>query len=52
MEYLPEKRRTQKTQILKKEAKIADFRNYLADEQVVLGLVKCKQPRPGSACVL
>ena len=52
MEYLPEKRRTQKTQILKKEAKIADFRNYLADEQVVLGLVKCKQLRSGSTNVL
>ena len=42
MEYLPEKRRTQKTQVMKKEAKIADFRNYLADEQVVLAMVKCK----------
>ena len=27
---------------MKKEAKIADFRNYLADEQVVLAMVKCK----------
>jgi len=26
MEYLPEKKRTQKTQILKKEQKIAKFR--------------------------
>ena len=42
MEYLPEKRRTQKTQVMKKEAKIAEFRNYLADEQVVLAMVKCK----------
>ena len=42
MEYLPEKKRTQKTQILKKEAKIADFRKKLVDNNVVLALVKCK----------
>ena len=42
MEYLPEKRRTQKTQVMKKEKKIREFRNYLADEQIVLSLTKCK----------
>ena len=42
MEYLPEKKRTQRTQILKKEAKIGEFRTYLADDQVVLAFVKCK----------
>ena len=42
MEYLPEKKRTQKTQVLKKDAKIAEFRKYLADDQVVLAFVKCK----------
>ncbi len=43
MEYLPEKKRTQQTQILKHEAKIHDFRNYLCDSEVVLAIVKCKQ---------
>ena len=42
MEYLPEKKRTQKTQILKKEQKIARFRNQLVDNNVVLAIVKCK----------
>ena len=42
MEYLPEKKRTQKMQIMKKEQKIRDFREYLADSEVVLALVKCK----------
>ena len=42
MEYLPEKKRTQKTQILKKEAKIADFRRKLVDNNVVLAITKCK----------
>ena len=32
MEYLPEKKRTQKTQVIKKEAKVAEFRRYLADD--------------------
>ena len=45
MEYLPEKKRTQKTQILKKEAKISEFRKYLADNEVVLAFVKCKFAR-------
>ena len=42
MEYLPEKKRTQKTQILKKEAKIAQFRQELVDNNVVLAIVKCR----------
>ena len=42
MEYLPEKKRTQKMQVLKKEGKIRDFREYLADSEVVLAIVKCK----------
>ena len=42
MEYLPEKRRTQKTQVLKKEEKISQFRGYFADNEVVLSFVKCK----------
>ena len=47
MEYLPEKKRTQKTQILKKEAKIKQFRQELVDNNVVLAIVKCKsQPVP------
>ena len=40
MEYLPEKKRTQKMQILKKEAKIRDYREYLVDNDVVLSMVK------------
>ena len=46
MEYLPEKKRTQKTQILKKEQKIREFRQQLVDNNVVLAIVKCKSPRP------
>lgn len=42
MEYLPEKKRTQKTQILKKEQKIHKFRQELVDNNVVLAIVKCK----------
>jgi hypothetical protein len=42
MEYLPEKKRTQKTQILKKEQKISQFRQELVDNNVVLAIVKCK----------
>ena len=42
MEYLPEKKRTQKTQILKKEARIRQFRQELVDNNVVLAIVKCK----------
>ena len=42
MEYLPEKRRTQKTQVLKKEQKIREFRGYLADKDIVLSFTKCK----------
>ena len=42
MEYLPEKKRTQKTQILKKEQKIHQFRQQLVDNNVVLAIVKCK----------
>ena len=42
MEYLPEKKRTQKTQILKKEQKIRQFRQELVDNNVVLAIVKCK----------
>lgn len=45
MEYLPEKKRTQKQQIMKKEAKVAAFRKYLADEEIVLAIVKCKSIR-------
>lgn len=42
MEYLPEKKRTQKIQALKKEEKTREFREFLADQGVVLALVKCK----------
>jgi len=42
MEYLPEKKRTQKTQIIKKEQKIRQFRQELVDNNVVLAIVKCK----------
>ena len=42
MEYLPEKRRTQKAQVLKKEEKTRVFREYLANNDVVLSVVKCK----------
>ena len=42
MEYLPEKKRTQKTQIIKKEEKIRQFRQELVDNNVVLAIVKCK----------
>ena len=42
MEYLPEKKRTQQAQVRKKEAKLKDFRQFLADKEVVLALVKCK----------
>ena len=42
MEYLPEKKRTQKTQIAKKEQKIREFRQELVDNNVVLAIVKCK----------
>jgi hypothetical protein len=42
MEYLPEKKRTQKMQILKKEEKVRGFREYLAKNDVVLAIVKCK----------
>ena len=44
MEYLPEKKRTQQAQIRKKEEKLKDFRQYLADKDVVLAIVKCKYP--------
>lgn len=44
MEYLPEKKRTQKIQIQKKEAKLKNFRSYLANNDVVLMIVKCKSP--------
>ena len=40
MEYLPEKKRTQQAQIRKKEAKLKNFRKYLADKDVVLAMVK------------
>ena len=42
MEYLPEKKRTQQAQIRKKDAKLKNFRQYLADKDVVLAIVKCK----------
>ena len=42
MEYLPEKKRTQQAQIRKKEEKLHDFRQFLADKEVVLAIVKCK----------
>ena len=44
MEYLPEKKRTQKTQIIKKEQKIREFRQELVDNNVVLAIVKCRFP--------
>ena len=40
MEYLPEKKRTQMAQIRKKEAKLKNFRTYLADKDVMLAMVK------------
>ena len=42
MEYLPEKKRTQQTQIMKKEKRIREFRHELVDNNVVLAIVKCK----------
>ena len=42
MEYLPEKKRTQQSQIRKKENKLRDYRQFLADKEVVLAIVKCK----------
>ena len=42
MEYLPEKKRTLKLQIQKKESKVKDFREYLANNDIVLAIVKCK----------
>ena len=42
MEYLPEKKRTQKSQVLKKEDKTRKYREYLANNDVVLSMVKCK----------
>jgi hypothetical protein len=42
MEYLPEKRRTQKAQVLRKEEKTRGYREYLANNDVVLSIVKCK----------
>ena len=47
MEYLPEKKRTQKAQVLKKEEKTRQFREYLANNDVVLSMVKCKSNKPG-----
>ncbi len=41
MDYLPEKKRTQQIQIQKKEDKIKNFREYLADKDVILAMVKC-----------
>ena len=41
MEYLPEKRRTQKVQVQKKEEKTRQFREYLSNNDVVLAVVKC-----------
>ncbi|CDW73282.1 UNKNOWN [Stylonychia lemnae] len=40
MEYLPEKKRTQKVQVMKKEEKTRKFREYLANNDVVLAIVK------------
>ena len=51
MEYLPEKKRTQKTQILKKEAKIREFRQQLVDNNVVLAIVKCRFPLSFAASI-
>ena len=42
MEYLPEKKRTQQTKNLNHDKKIHDFRQYLADSEVILAIVKCK----------
>ena len=42
MEYLPEKNRTQKMQTIKKEEKLKGFREYLANSDTVLAMVKCK----------
>jgi hypothetical protein len=52
MEYLPEKRRTQKAQVLKKEEKTRHFREYLANNDVVLSLVKCKPCDPNTSTFL
>ena len=40
MEYLPEKKRTQNYEIKKREAKIRAYREYLADNDVVLAFTK------------
>ena len=50
MEYLPEKKRTQKTQILKKDARIKKFRQELVDNNVVLAIVKCKSHSHSNSC--
>jgi hypothetical protein len=47
MEYLPEKKRTQKVQVMKKDEKTKQFREYLADSDVVLAIVKCKHAALG-----
>ena len=39
---MPEKKRTQKAQVQKKEEKTKAFREYLANNDVVLSIVKCK----------
>ena len=40
MEYLPEKKRTLRSQVQKKEEKTKEFRKYLADKDIVLSVVK------------
>ena len=52
MEYLPEKKRTQKSQVLKKEDKTRKFREYLANNDVVLSMVKCKLTTTHSTSLL
>lgn len=40
MDYLPERRSTLKSEAFEKQTKIKDFWSYLADKEVVLGIVK------------
>jgi hypothetical protein len=43
MEYLPEKKRTLNVEIKKKENKMKDFREYLANNDVCLITTKCTE---------
>ena len=42
MQYLPERKRDLNIQTTHKQEKVKNFRRYLADNNVVLAFVKCK----------